>query len=96
MRVILAEKPSVGREIAQALGGFVKSPTNRFLTNQKDCIITWAIGHLIELHHPTVNDIAKLPILPNDDEWQLRVINADGYQDQFDVIQKLLDRKSVV
>lgn len=95
MRVILAEKPSVGREIAQALGGFVKSPTNRFLTNQKDCIITWAIGHLIELHHPTVNDIAKLPILPNDDDWQLRVINADGYQEQFDVIKKLFDSPQV-
>lgn len=95
MRVILAEKPSVGREIAQALGGFVKSPTNRFLTNQKDCIITWAIGHLIELHHPTVNDICKLPILPNDDDWQLRVINAEGYQDQFNLIQKLFDSPQV-
>lgn len=95
MRVILAEKPSVGREIAHALGGFVKSPTNRFLTNQKDCIITWAIGHLIELHHPTANDISKLPILPNEEDWQLRVINADGYQDQFDVIQKLFDSPQV-
>lgn len=95
MRVILAEKPSVGREIAHALGGFVKSPTNRFLTNQKDCIITWAIGHLIELHHPTSNDITKLPILPKEEDWQLRVINADGYQDQFDVIKKLFDSPQV-
>jgi len=95
MRVILAEKPSVGREIAHALGGFVKSPTNRFLTNQKDCIITWAIGHLVELHHPTVNDLSKLPILPNDDDWELRIIKNDGYQEQFDVIKKLFDSPQV-
>lgn len=95
MRVILAEKPSVGREIAHALGGFVKSPTNRFLTNQKDCIITWAIGHLVELHHPTVNDLSKLPILPNDDDWELRIIKNDGYQEQFDVIKKLFDTPQV-
>lgn len=95
MRVILAEKPSVGREIAHALGGFVKSKTNRYLTNQKDCIITWAIGHLIELHHPTANDISKLPILPKEEDWQLRVINADGYQDQFDVIKSLFDSPQV-
>lgn len=95
MRVILAEKPSVGREITEALGGFTKSPTNRFYTNQKDCIVTWAIGHLIELHHPTVNDLSKLPILPADDDWQLRVINAAGYQDQFDLIKKLFDSPQV-
>ncbi|EOZ8645568.1 DNA topoisomerase [Acinetobacter baumannii] len=95
MRVILAEKPSVGREIAHALGGFIKSPTNRFLTNQKDCIITWAIGHLVELQHPTTNDISKLPILPKDEDWQLRIINADGYQAQFDVIKQLFDSPQV-
>lgn len=95
MRVILAEKPSVGREIALALGGFTKSPTNRFLTNQKDCIITWAIGHLVELHHPTTSDISKLPILPNDEDWQLNIIDADGYQAQFDVIKKLFDSPQV-
>lgn len=95
MRVILAEKPSVGREIAKALGGFSKSPTNRFLTNSKDCIITWAIGHLVELYHPSTQDINKLPILPTEDEWQLRIIGNDGYQEQFDAIKDLFDRNDV-
>lgn len=95
MRVILAEKPSVGNEISEALGGFIKSPTRRFLTNQKDCIITWAIGHLVELHHPTVNDLSKLPILPEDDDWELRIINQDGYKEQFDLIKTLFNSPQV-
>lgn len=96
MKLIIAEKPSVGKAIAQALGGFVMADSKKFLSNKKDCIITWAFGHLVELYHPTYNDINKLPILPSDDEWQLRIINSDGYQEQFDSIKKLVDNDNVV
>lgn len=95
MRLIIAEKPSVGKAIAQALGGFVMADSKKFLSNKKDCIITWAFGHLVELYHPTYNDINKLPILPTDNEWQLRIINSDGYQEQFDNIKKLIDNPNV-
>ena len=95
MRVILAEKPMVAKDIAKALGGFSKSSTNRYLANSKDCIITWAIGHLIELQHPSSKDINALPILPKEEDWQLKVINNDGYQEQFDAIKELFERNDV-
>lgn len=95
MKLIIAEKPSVGKAIAKALGGFVMADSKKFLSNKKDCIITWAFGHLVELYHPTTNDINKLPILPTDDDWQLRIINSDGYQEQFDSIKKLVDNQNV-
>lgn len=95
MKLIIAEKPSVGKAIAKALGGFVMADSKKFLSNKKDCIITWAFGHLVELYHPTTNDINRLPILPTDDEWQLRIINSDGYQEQFDSIKKLVDNNNV-
>ena len=36
MRVILAEKPSVAKAIAQAKGGFTMSESRKFLSNKKD------------------------------------------------------------
>lgn len=95
MKLIIAEKPSVGKAIAQALGGFVMADSKKFLSNKKDCIITWAFGHLVELYHPTYSDINRLPILPSDDDWQLRIISSDGYQEQFDSIKKLVDNDNV-
>lgn len=95
MKLIIAEKPSVGDAIAQALGGFDKAKSGKFFSNKKDCIITWAFGHLVELYHPTHSDINKLPMLPKDDDWQLNIINGSGYQEQFDVIKSLVDNNNV-
>jgi DNA topoisomerase III len=96
MKLIIAEKPLVGNAIAQALGGFSKAESGRFLSNKKDCIITWGSGHLIEMTHPVSNDINKLPILPKSDEWQLNVIESkNGAQEQMNVIQKLVELEAV-
>ena len=95
MRLILAEKPSVAKAIAQAKGGFTMSESRKFLSNKKDCIITWAFGHLVEMHHKTHNDIMKLPILPTGDEWELQVISGDGYKEQFENIKKLVEHQNV-
>jgi DNA topoisomerase-3 len=95
-QLVLAEKPSVGRELARVLGcdqrheGFIEG---------SEYIITWALGHLVELAQPAVyNDSYKrwslrdLPMLPS--ELKLEVI--DQTKDQFHIIQSLVDRTDVV
>lgn len=48
--LVLAEKPSVGREIARVLG--CRQGGNGFLSGPK-YIVTWALGHLVELEDPS-------------------------------------------
>ena len=51
MRVILAEKPSVAQSIAAVLGADQKK--NGYLQGGND-IVSWCIGHLIELAPPEI------------------------------------------
>ena len=48
-KLVIAEKPSVGREIARNLGCFDRS--QGYIEGQ-DWIVTWALGHLVELAPP--------------------------------------------
>ena len=48
-KLVIAEKPSVGREIARNLGCFQKE---KGYTEGPDYIVTWALGHLVELAEP--------------------------------------------
>ena len=50
MRVILAEKPDMGRNIAEALG--IASKDRHYITLKSGDIVTWAIGHLIQQKQP--------------------------------------------
>ena len=88
--VVVAEKPSVGRDIARVLG----------CRNQgKGClmgdqyIVTWAVGHLVTLCEPDELDekykkwsMATLPILPED--IPLKVISSS--RDQYKVVKDLI------
>ena len=48
--LVIAEKPSVGRDLASALPGtFEKAETH---LESDDYVITWAVGHLVELAEP--------------------------------------------
>ncbi len=49
--VVLAEKPSVGRDIARVLNCHKKG--NGFLEGSK-YIVTWALGHLVTLADPEI------------------------------------------
>ena len=51
--LVLAEKPSVGRELARVLG--CKKSGNGYLEGEK-YIVTWALGHLVTLADPDVYD----------------------------------------
>lgn len=67
MKAIIAEKPSVAREIAQLLGAHEKK--EGYLSGNGYCV-TWALGHLIALGMPEDYGIrgfnkASLPIFPN-------------------------------
>lgn len=66
--LVLAEKPSVGRELARVLG--CKKSGNGYLEGEK-YIVTWALGHLVTLADPDVYDkkyekwdMQDLPMLP--------------------------------
>ena len=48
-KLIVAEKPSVGRDIARVLG--VQSRGDGFLYGE-EYVVTWAIGHLVSLCEP--------------------------------------------
>lgn len=91
--VIIAEKPSVGRDIARVLKCGVRG--EGFLASE-NTIITWAVGHLVSLEEPDGLDerykkwrMQDLPILP--DSIPLKVLPKT--KTQFRVIQKLMNDK---
>jgi DNA topoisomerase-3 len=95
--LVIAEKPSVGRDLASALPGtFEKAETH---LESDDYVITWAVGHLVELAEPDDYDerwkkwrMADLPIVPED--FRLKPRDAKSRK-QLTAIRKLLDRKDV-
>ncbi|HLR74116.1 MAG TPA: DNA topoisomerase III [Virgibacillus sp.] len=93
--VVLAEKPSVGRDIAKVLHCNKKG--NGFFEGSK-YIVTWALGHLVTLAAPEVYDekyktwkLTDLPMLPKD--LQLVVIRQTSKQ--FHTVRAQMNRKDV-
>ena len=91
--VIVAEKPSVGRDIARVLGA--AQPGEGCLMG-RGYIVTWALGHLVSLMEPDELDeryrrwrMADLPILPED--IPLKVLPAT--RAQFAVVKKWMNDK---
>lgn len=91
MRVILAEKPSVAREIA----GFIGARARRDSYLEGDGYqVTWAFGHLVELKEPEDYDPAlkrwsleTLPFVP--DCFGLKLVKDKRSRQQFSVIKRL-------
>ncbi|MEO0605413.1 MAG: DNA topoisomerase, partial [Myxococcota bacterium] len=95
-RLVITEKPSVARDIADALGGFTEGEES---LESEDFVITWAIGHLLELAEPREYDakwrswsIKLLPILP--ESFQLRP--KDGQKKRLAYIKKLGKKKDTI
>lgn len=93
--LVIAEKPSVGRDIARVL--HCNKKTNTYIEG-KDYIVTWALGHLVTLADPEQYDeqyktwnMDTLPMLP--EHWKLVVIKQTGRQ--FHAVKKLIFRKDV-
>ncbi|MGD6834737.1 DNA topoisomerase III [Sutcliffiella halmapala] len=93
--VVLAEKPSVARDIARVLKCGKKG--NGYLEGDQ-YIVTWALGHLVTLADPEAYDakykawkLEDLPMLPN--ETKLVVIKQTGKQ--YNAVKAQLTRKDV-
>jgi len=94
-KLIITEKPSVAQDIARALGGMKKKEK---YWESEDCIVTWAVGHLVTLAEPEDYDnkfkmwrLALLPVIP--EEFKLKAM--EGAEDRLKVIKKLINSEEV-
>ena len=93
--LVIAEKPSVGRDIGRVLSCSPKG--NGFMEGQK-YLVTWALGHLVTLKDPEDYDkkykewkLEVLPIMP--EKLQIKVIPQTGKQ--YRLVESLLNRQDV-
>ncbi len=93
-KLVLAEKPSVGKELARVLG------CRNFGTHLEndDYVVTWALGHLVTLCPPDYYGpeykhwrLGNLPILPP----KLETMVIDKSKNQYEIVKNLLDRSDV-
>jgi DNA topoisomerase-3 len=95
--LVIAEKPSVGRDLARVLPGtFTKS--EGYLESDQH-VVTWAVGHLVQLADPDEYDerfkkwrMADLPIVP--ERFKL-VVRDERSKKQMNVVKRLLGRGDV-
>src|SRR4051812_30220469 len=92
---VVAEKPSVGRDLANALGATRRGDGT---LSGNGYVVTWAIGHLVGLAEPEgIRAEWKrwrredLPMLP--ERWPLTVFDAT--RDQFEVVRRVLNAPDV-
>lgn len=95
MKLVLAEKPSVAQRIAKVLGANKRE--DGYLEGN-GYVVSWCVGHLVELAQPEVYDAKygkwvynDLPIFPAD--WQYAV--SSGTKKQFGILKKLMARDDV-
>lgn len=93
--LVLAEKPSVGRDIARVLG--CKNEKNGYIEGSK-YIVTWALGHLVTLADPETYDkkyksweMNDLPILPK----ELKTVVIKKTSKQFNTVKAQLNRNDL-
>lgn len=93
--LILAEKPSVARDIAEALN--IKGKRNGYIENDR-YIVTWALGHLVTNAQPEHYDKAfkewkleDLPIIPN----KMQTIVIGKTSKQFKTVKSLILKNEV-
>ena len=95
--LVITEKPSVARDIAQVLGGFEEHDG---YSESDDFVVTFAVGHLFELLPPEEVDVKYkawtlevLPILPAEEGFQLKP--KKGQSERIRTIKKLLQRDDI-
>ncbi len=93
--LVLAEKPSVAREIARVMGSHNK---NKSYIEGPKYVVTWALGHLVGLAEPEDYDsklgswaLEDLPILP--ESMKLKVLRESSHQ--FKAVQQLMRRPDI-
>ncbi len=95
--LVIAEKPSVGRDLARVLPGAFQKHEGYLESDEH--VMTWAVGHLVQLAEPDEYDpkykkwrMADLPIVP--DAFRL-VVRDERSKKQMSVITRLLKRADV-
>ena len=104
MKVIIAEKPSLARNIASAIGEFKRR--DGYLEG-KEYLVTWAFGHLFSLYdiEEYSNDsntkwrLDNLPCFPSEFKFGLKKDKNkkidEGVEKQFKIISELVNRNDV-
>ena len=94
--LFIAEKPSVAREFAAALG-YRLAGRDGFMESE-EAIVTWCVGHLVTMSYPEKYDekykrwtFDTLPFIPT--EFKYEVI--EGVKKQFEIVSGLLKRADV-
>ncbi|UQD56357.1 type IA DNA topoisomerase [Flavobacterium sp. K5-23] len=98
MKVCIAEKPSVAREIASVLGANTKHDG---YYEGNGYAVTYTFGHLCTLKEPNDYksywkswDLNNLPMLP--EKFETKVVQNSGIQKQFKIIKSLFDKATLV
>ncbi|MDO4975801.1 MAG: DNA topoisomerase III [Eubacteriales bacterium] len=94
-KLVIAEKPSVGRDIARVLGC---QHANKKYIEGKDYIVTWGLGHLVTLADPEGYDkklaswrMEDLPMMPE----RLKLVVIPKTRAQFQAVKEQIHRKDV-
>lgn len=94
MKLCIAEKPSVARDLAEILGA--KNKHDGYLEGNGYCV-TWVFGHLCSLKDPEDYNanwkywkLEDLPIIPP--QFGIKLKNDQGAQKQFKIIEKLVSQ----
>ena len=98
MKVCIAEKPSVAREIAAVLGANTKHDG---YYEGNGYAVTYTFGHLCTLKEPNDYrpywkswDLNNLPMLP--EKFETKVVENSGIQKQFKIVKSLFDKAELV
>ncbi len=98
MKVCIAEKPSVAREIASVLGANTKRDG---YYEGNGYAVTYTFGHLCTLKEPNDYkaywkswDLNNLPMLP--EKFETKVVANSGIQKQFNIVKSLFDKADIV
>lgn len=104
-KVIIAEKPSVAKNIADAFN--IKTKKDGFFEG-KDYLITWAFGHLFQLYDARDYDerlkswrMENFPFIPEEFKYKVKCDNVNrnvsdsGVEKQINIIKNLINREDV-
>lgn len=99
-RCFIAEKKSLGTEVAQALGkqkGIKPSPVNSSHFVVGDDVVTWFRGHVYENSKPDAygykfGDLSQMPVIIPNDGWKMEIKDDEHnwYKNQIKIIQNLV------
>src|ERR687890_10962 len=95
--LVIAEKPSVGRDLTRVLPGAFQKHEGYLESEQH--VMTWAVGHLVQLAEPDEYDekfkkwrMADLPIVP--ERFKL-IVRDERSQKQMSVVRALMKRDDI-